>query len=129
MLEDLGLVVDLVPGHPERVGQIGLEQPVVADDLQRDLLARRAQRDPVVGLVLDQAHLGHPLQHRRNGPRRDAEALGQRRGADRAAASPGERVDRLRVVLDRLGVGDPAIAPDVRMRAGGHQTVTRSPVR
>ena len=55
--------------------------------------------------VLDQAQLGHPLQHRGHGPGRDAEPLGQRRGPDRAVLAARERVDRLRVVLDRLGVG------------------------
>ena len=49
MLEHLGLVVDPVPGHPQRVGEVGLEQPVVADHLERDALARRGQLDAVVG--------------------------------------------------------------------------------
>ena len=41
VLEHLGLVVDPVPGHPERLGEIGLDQAVVADHLERDPLARR----------------------------------------------------------------------------------------
>ena len=36
--------------------------------------------DAAVGLVLDQAELVHPLEHRGHGPRRDAEPLGERRG-------------------------------------------------
>ena len=40
MLEHLGLVVDPVPRHPERLGEVGLEQAVVADHLERDPLAR-----------------------------------------------------------------------------------------
>ena len=45
--------------------------------------------DPVVRLVLDQAELGHPLQHRGHRPRRDAEPLGERRGR-----RPGPRARR-----------------------------------
>ena len=41
VLEHLGLVVDAVPRHPEDVGQIGLQQAVVADHLERDALAPR----------------------------------------------------------------------------------------
>ena len=70
--------------------------------------ARRArpvgQERAAVGLVVDQAHLVHALQHRGHRAGRDAEALGQRRGRDRAVAALGQRVQRLRVVLDGLGV-------------------------
>ena len=36
VLEHLGLVVDAVPRHAERLGEVELEQPVVAQDLERD---------------------------------------------------------------------------------------------
>ena len=39
VLEHLGLVVHAVPRHPERLGEVQLEQPVVADHLERELLA------------------------------------------------------------------------------------------
>ena len=39
VLEDLGLGVDAIPGHVERLGEVELEQAVVADDLERDALA------------------------------------------------------------------------------------------
>ena len=42
MLEHLGLGMDAVAGHPQRLGEEGLDQPVVADHLERDLLAGRA---------------------------------------------------------------------------------------
>jgi hypothetical protein len=39
VLEDLGLVVHAVPGHVQDLGQEQLDQPVVADHLQRDAAA------------------------------------------------------------------------------------------
>ena len=41
VLEHLGLVVHAVPRHVERLGEVELEQPVVADDLERQPLAGR----------------------------------------------------------------------------------------
>ena len=55
VLEAIGLGVHLVPAEPERLHQVELEQPVVADDLERDALARGRQRRAVVALVLDQS--------------------------------------------------------------------------
>ena len=40
MLEHLGLVVHAVPRHAERLGQVELQQPVVAQHLERHPLAR-----------------------------------------------------------------------------------------
>ena len=42
VLEAVGLGVHLVPAEAERLHQVELEQAVVADDLERDALARRA---------------------------------------------------------------------------------------
>ena len=55
VLEHLGLLVDAVIGHPQRLGEVGLDQAVVADHLQRDLLPGRRQGDPLVGAVVGQA--------------------------------------------------------------------------
>ena len=41
VLEHLGLGVDAVPRHVEDLGEEQLDQPVVADDLERDAAARR----------------------------------------------------------------------------------------
>ena len=41
VLEHLGLGVDAVLGHAERLGEVGLDQAVVADHLERDPLAAR----------------------------------------------------------------------------------------
>ena len=61
MLEHLGLVVDAIPRHAERLGEVELEQAVVAQHLERDALAVGGQRDALVGLVVDQAELVEPL--------------------------------------------------------------------
>ena len=42
MLEPLGLGVHLLPRHAELLHQVQLEQPVVAQHLERDRLARAA---------------------------------------------------------------------------------------
>ena len=42
VLEHLGLVVHAVPRHAERLGEVELDQPVMADHLERQLLARLA---------------------------------------------------------------------------------------
>ena len=55
VLEHLGLVVHAIPGHAERLGQVELEQAVVAQDLERHPDARAAVScDAAVGLVGDQ---------------------------------------------------------------------------
>ena len=51
VLEALGLGVHLVPGEPERLHQVELEQAVVADDLERGLRPGLRERDAVVRLV------------------------------------------------------------------------------
>jgi hypothetical protein len=101
VLEHLSLVVDAIPGHAQALHQIQLEQPVMADHLQRDQLTGLGQGDPTVGLVSHEPELAQALDHARGGRRRDAEALGERVGTDGPIAAVLERVDRLAVVLDR----------------------------
>ncbi len=48
VLQDLGLVVDPVPGDAERVVQVQLQQAVVPDDLQGDLGAAVGQLHALV---------------------------------------------------------------------------------
>ena len=57
MLEHLGLVVDAVPRHAQRLGQVELEQAVVAQHLERDLLAGVGELDAAVALVRDEPEL------------------------------------------------------------------------
>ena len=83
VLEPLGLGVHLVPGEPERLHQVELEQAVVADDLERGLRPRLGERDAVVRLVAHEPHAGEPLDHRGRRGRGHAEPLRQRARASR----------------------------------------------
>ena len=53
MFEPVRLVVDGVDIQAERLGEVELEQPVMADHLDGDALAGVAQPRAVVGLVLE----------------------------------------------------------------------------
>ena len=46
VLEPVGFGVDRVEREPERLGEVLLEQPVVADHLDRDLLAAPVSTTP-----------------------------------------------------------------------------------
>ncbi len=48
VLEPVGLVVDVLDVDAERLGEVELEQAVVADHLECDALTRRRERDPAV---------------------------------------------------------------------------------
>ncbi len=100
VLEHLGLGVHAVPGHPELLGEEQLEQPVVAQHLERDAAPLLGQPHAAVGLVLDQPDVGELAHHRRDRARGDAEALGELGGRDRGALTDLQRVHRLGVVLD-----------------------------
>src|SRR6185295_14239595 len=99
----LGLLVYAVPRHVELLGEVELEQPVVAQHLERHLLAGRGELHAAVGHVLGQAELGELLDHPRGRSGSDVQAVGEVVGGDRLAGAALERVDRLRVVLDGLG--------------------------
>jgi hypothetical protein len=105
MLESVCLVVHIVDVDAERLRQIELEQPVVADHLDRDPLARLREARPAVRLVIEQAERPELLQHRGSGGRRHALVARDRCDRHPAAALLLQLVDRLQVVLDRLGEG------------------------
>ena len=101
VLEDLGLGVDAIPRHVERLGEVELEQAVVADDLERHALAVGGQLDALVGHVVDQARARpgactSPTPTPAVTPRRSASAF--------VVAGPSlalsDRVNRLRIVLN-----------------------------
>ena len=65
---------------PSALGQVQLEQPVVAEHLEREALALGGQLDAAVGLVADEAERVELLDHRptptrRVTPRRSASAF------------------------------------------------------
>jgi hypothetical protein len=100
VLEHLRLVVDAIPRHAEVLRQVELEQPVVADHLERDARALRRELDALVGLVRDEVELAELADHARRRGGGDAHALGDRGRGDGAGAERLEGVDGLRVVLD-----------------------------
>src|SRR5581483_9162670 len=102
VLEPIGLFVHVVDVHAERLREIELEQAVVPDDLERDALARRRERDAAVRLVLCEAERGELLHHRARRRRRYLLRTGERADGD-AVARLRELVDLAEVVLNRLG--------------------------
>jgi hypothetical protein len=106
MFERLGLVVYAVPGHVEVLGEVELEQAVVAQHLEREALALDGEPRPVVGGVFGQAAFGELLDHHRGRRGGDPEPLGEIVGVYRSARIAAlECVDRLGVVFDRLRRG------------------------
>ncbi len=101
VLEHLGLLVNAIPRHAEALDQVQLEQPVVAHHLERHAPPVLGQEHPVVGLVDHEPELAEALDHSRGRRGGDAQPVSERVGADGPVAALLQRVDRLRVVLDR----------------------------
>ena len=100
MLEHLGLGVHLVPGHAEALDEEQLDEPVMADHLERDTPPALGETDAAVALVLDEPEVRELAQHPRDGGGADLEQRGEA-GRGRGAVAGLEGVDRLRVVLHR----------------------------
>ena len=77
VLEHLGLVVHAIPRHPEVAAEVELEQPVVAQHLERQPPPLARQLHALVGLVRDQLELAELAHHARRG--RGRHARGARR--------------------------------------------------
>ena len=102
MLEHLGLGVHLVPGHAEALDEEQLDEPVVADHLERHAPTALGEPHAAVALVLHEPERGELAQHPGHRGGADLEQRGEflrRRGPVAGL----ERVDRLRVVLHRGG--------------------------
>jgi hypothetical protein len=65
VLEPVGLIVHVVDVEAERLGEVELEQSVVADHLDGDALAGAREPCAAVRLVLEQAERSELLHHRR----------------------------------------------------------------
>jgi hypothetical protein len=63
VLEAVGLRVDRVDRQAERLGEVLLEQAVVADDLERDLQPVCRELDAAIWRVLGEAEDGELLEH------------------------------------------------------------------
>ena len=63
VFEPVGLRMDGLDRDPERLGQIELEQAVMADDLERDPLPGGSQIDAAVGDVLGEPERRELLDH------------------------------------------------------------------
>ena len=92
MLELVGLLVDVVDVDTERLREIELEQPVVADHLEGDTLAVGRERDAPVRRMLGEPKCGELLHHRARRRGRHPLRACERGHADRLAALP-ELVD------------------------------------
>ena len=63
MLELLGLLVHVVPGHAHDVGQESLDHPVTADDVLRVLAALRSEVDGALAIAHDVPVALQPPEH------------------------------------------------------------------
>lgn len=79
VFQALGLVVQLVQVVVEHAMKEGLDETVMADDLEGTAATQRREADAAVALVVDKRVLGggELLQHVGDGGGRDFEALGQ----------------------------------------------------
>lgn len=114
MLQDLGLVVDLVPRVVEVLHEERLDEPVPSHDPQREGLAGRRQRHGSVPLVLDEPVVAEPADEA-GCPRRRGTQL-PRDLSDRSSHS----VDDFDAVLDDNlvpAVGHPRHRTDCPARA------------
>ena len=76
VLDPLGLLVDLVPGDPEDVGEEALDHPVAADDVAGVLASGLGEGKRFVRVALDVAVVDQPADHLVHGRRRELHRAG-----------------------------------------------------
>ena len=76
MLDPLRLLVDLVPGDPEDVGEEALDHPVALDDVGRVLAAGLGEFERFVGFALDVAVADQAADHLVDGGGRELHRAG-----------------------------------------------------
>ena len=86
VLEHLGLGVHLVPGHAEALDEEQLDEPVVADHLERDAPAALGEPHAAVALVLDEPERRELAQHPRDRGGADLEQRRRVRSSTRRRA-------------------------------------------
>ena len=104
VLQALGFVVKLVDFVVEHAVQEGLDEAMVADDLQGAATTCVGETDTVVPLVFNQRVLGggELLQHVGDRGGSYLQTIGQRGRADAAALGSSQGEDGFEVIVDRL---------------------------
>ena len=92
MLEFFGLAVNVLEGVAEGLVQVGFEQPMVADQFERDASPGRGQTGTVVRFVFDQTQFGQAFEHFGDTAGFDLEPVGEGLRVDAICT---ERVNRL----------------------------------
>src|SRR5687767_349771 len=82
MLESLGFLMDRIPAVPHRLHEIQLEQPVMPDDLERELFAAPSELDALIRLVRHEPQLSEATKHLAHRGRTDIQALRELPRAD-----------------------------------------------
>jgi hypothetical protein len=83
VLQALGLLVDLVPGDSQHIGEEALDQPVTADDRLGVRSAVVREHERFVGVALDVAVPLEAPDHLVHGRRRELHRAGDVRARDR----------------------------------------------
>ena len=102
MLEPVGLIMDIVDVKTEGLGEVELEQAVMADHLDCDSLACGGEADAFVRRVVDELERRQLLDHLAGRANRDPLLPGECGDRDTRFALL-KLVDRFQVVLDRVG--------------------------
>ena len=105
VFQPLRLPIDTLEGNAKPHIEIELPEPVVADDLERDLPPPRRQRDPAVALIVQEAHRFELADHAGHGGGRDLKLRGDIAHGDALAALVAQAPDGFEVVLYGLGDG------------------------
>ena len=101
MLELAGLVVDLVPGQVEIVGEKALAQAVSPHQPKGLAAALAREQHPAGRVAFDEPFAGQPRDHLRNGRSRQTELVGHA-AHSRAVGVLGHLEDRFEVLLATL---------------------------
>src|SRR2546423_2593954 len=100
MLEPLSFDVHITPVVTKFAGEIGFEDAMAANHLQRGAAALRCELHAAIRHMLDEPRLRETLHHAAHGRRSDVEHFGDVAGS-REAALTGEVENRLQIVFDR----------------------------
>ena len=121
MLQVLGLLVDVVPGHAHHIGEEALDHPVAGDQALRVLAAVDGERDRALAVALDVAVALQAPQHLVHGGGRQLHGPGQV-GARHGQPGLEQPEQALQIFL----LGDGGRLVDHRADRSGGPTAARS---